>query len=76
MRRLLALSVLLLVGCAGFTGPRMRDTSLQNVTPRGMPIPQQQDRANAYLSYPNIRPGMGPRTWMEIPEEQYGQRSQ
>ncbi len=76
MRRILALSVLLSFGCAGTTGPRMRDASRRNVTPPGMPIPEQQDRANAYLSYPNIRPGMGPRTWMELPEQQYGQRSQ
>jgi hypothetical protein len=75
MRRLLVVSLLIAAGCAGTTGPRMRDESLQNVAPYGMPIYQQQARAKAYLPYPNITPMTGPRTYFEIPEEQYGQRS-
>ena len=75
MRRFLLLSLLMLAGCAGTTGPRMRDASPQKVDPRGLPIPEQEQRANANLPYPNIQYGMGPRTWAEIPEEQYGQRS-
>lgn len=74
MRRLLVVS-LLLAGCAGTTGPRMRDANLQRVDPRGLSIPEQQERAKATLPYSNIQPGRdAPRTWAGIPEEQYGQR--
>jgi len=74
MRRLLLVS-LLLAGCAGITGPRMRDATPQKVDPHGLSIPEQQDRARALLPYDNIQPGIGaPRTWSGIPEEQYGQR--
>lgn len=75
MRLLMVVGLLALAGCAGTTGPRRRDQSLQNVAPSGMPIPEQQARAKMYLPYPNITPMTGPRTYMEIPEEQYGQRS-
>jgi hypothetical protein len=74
MRRLLLVS-LLLAGCAGTTGPRMRDANPQKVDARGLSIPEQQDRAYSTLPYDNIQPGIGaPRTWSGIPEEQYGQR--
>jgi hypothetical protein len=75
MRRLLLMSLLLLAGCVGTTGPRMRDANPQKVDPRCLPIPLQQERAKANLPYPNIQPGTTPRTWAELPEEQYGQRS-
>jgi hypothetical protein len=75
MRQLLVVVLLGLVGCAGTTGPRMRDANLQKVDPRGLSIPEQQERAKALLPYDNIQPGIGgPRTWSGIPEEQYGQR--
>lgn len=77
MRRLLLVSLLSLAGCVGTTGPRMRDANPQKVDPRCLPIPEQMERARANLPYPNIagnQPGVAPRTWAEIPEEQYGQR--
>jgi hypothetical protein len=75
MRRLLWISLLCLVGCTGINGPRARDVNLQRVDPRGLSIPEQQQRAKANLPYENIQPGQGaPRTWAGIPEEQYGQR--
>ncbi|HTU20254.1 MAG TPA: hypothetical protein VMG10_19475 [Gemmataceae bacterium] len=75
MHRLLLVSLLMLAGCAGTTGPRMRDANPQKVDPRGTPIYLQEERAKASLAYPNIQYGVAPRTWAEIPEEQYGQRS-
>jgi hypothetical protein len=74
MRRLLLVSVLGLAGCAGTTGPRMRDANPQKVDPRGLSIPEQQDRARSNLPYSNIQQGQGPRTWSGIPEQEYGQR--
>jgi len=73
MRRLFLVS-LLLAGCAGTTGPRMRDANPQKIDPRGLSIPEQRERAKAALPYDNIQPGLAPRTWAGIPEEQYGQR--
>jgi hypothetical protein len=52
----------------------MRDANPQKVDPRGLSIPEQQQRAKANLPYENIQPGLVPRTWAGIPEEQYGQR--
>lgn len=75
MRRLVLVNLLLLAGCTGLTGPRMRDANPQKVDLPWLPIPEQQDRAKANLAYPNIQYGVAPRTWAEIPEEQYGQRS-
>ena len=75
MRRLLLMGLLMLAGCAGTTGPRMRDANPQKVDPRYLPIFEQEERAKANLPYPNIQYGVGPRTWAEIPEEQYGRRS-
>lgn len=75
MRRLLWLSVLPLVGCAGWTGPRMRDAApLQRVDSRCLPMPQKEQRAQSYLPYVNVPRGQGPRNWADLPEEQYGQR--
>ena len=75
MRQLLLVGLLLLAGCTGITGPRKREISLQKVDPRGLSIPEQQERAKTNLPYPNIQPGQdGPRTWAGLPEEQYGQR--
>lgn len=75
MQRLLLVSLLMLAGCAGTTGPRMRDANPQKVDPRGLPIYKQEERAKANLPYPNIQYGVAPRTWQEIPEEQWGQLS-
>jgi hypothetical protein len=75
MRRLLLMGLLCLAGCAGINGPRARDANLQRVDPRGLSIPEQQQRAKATLPYENIQPTRdAPRTWAGIPEEQYGQR--
>ncbi len=75
MRQLLLVGLLVLAGCAGITGPRKREISLQKVDPRDLSIPEQQERAKVNLPYSNIDPGRGaPRTWAGIPEEQYGQR--
>ena len=74
MRRLFLVSFLLLAGCTGTTGPRMRDVNPQKVDRRGLSIPEQQERAKANLPYPNIQPELKTRTWAGIPEEQYGQR--
>jgi hypothetical protein len=75
MRQLLLVGLLVLAGCAGITGPRKREISLQKVDPPGLSIPEQQERAKANLPYSNIEPTRGaPRTWAGIPEEQYGQR--
>jgi hypothetical protein len=74
MCRLLGLGLLALAGCAGTTGPRMRDANLQKVDAHGLSIPEQQNRAKASLPYSNIQPGLTPRTWAGIPEEEYGQR--
>ncbi len=76
MRRLFLVGLLGLAGCAGTTGPRMRDVNPQKVDPRGLSIPEQQARAKANLPYPNIESNLHlvPRTWAGIPEEQYGQR--
>jgi hypothetical protein len=52
----------------------MRDANPQKVDPRGLPIPEQQERAKANLPYSNIQQGVGPRTWSGIPEQEYGQR--
>lgn len=75
MRRILWVSLLMLAGCTGTTGPRMRDANPQRFDVRCQPIPQQVENAKANLPYPNIQYGVAPRTWQEIPEEQYGQRS-
>ena len=76
MRRLLLASLLLLTGCAGTTGPRMRDARPQKIDPPYLPIPEQQQRARANTAYPDpATPYVGPRTYAEIPAEQYGQRS-
>lgn len=75
MHRILFVGLLLLAGCAGIEGPRKRDAKLERVDPRGLAIPDQQQRAMSNLPYPNIGPGQGgPRTWAGIPEEQYGER--
>ena len=75
MHRFLLLSLLSLAGCVGWTGPRMRDASLQKVDPRGLPVPLQEQKVRANLPYVNSPRGDGPRNWAELPEEQYGQRS-
>lgn len=75
MRRLLWVGLLSLTGCAGWTGPFARDVSLQKVDPRGLPVPLQEQKARANLPYVNTPRGEGPRNWAELPEQQYGQRS-
>lgn len=75
MRRLLLVVLLLLSGCVGWTGPRTRDLSLQKVDPRGLPVPLQEQKVKASLPYLSAPRGEGPRNWADLPEEQYGQRS-
>lgn len=76
MRRLLLVSLLLMMGCAGTTGPRMRDAQPQKIDPRYLPIPEQEERAKALTAYPDPEiPYVGPRTYTEIPAQQYGKRS-
>jgi hypothetical protein len=75
MRRLVLVSVLLLAGCAGTTGPRMRDADPKPVDPPNLPTYLQRERALATLPNPNINYGVTPRTWQELPEDQWGKPS-
>lgn len=75
MHRFLLMGVLLLAGCVGTTGPRMRDADPRVVDPPNLPVFLQRERALATLPYPNIQYGTTPRTWQEIPSEQWGKTS-
>jgi hypothetical protein len=75
MRRLLLASLLLLMGCAGTTGPRMRDAQPKRIDPPFLPIPEQEDRLRERTSYRDPNTWIGPRTYAEIPSQQYGQLS-
>ncbi|HEY7426684.1 MAG TPA: hypothetical protein VH682_20785 [Gemmataceae bacterium] len=76
MRRLLLLGLLVLTGCTGLQGPRKRDVNPQRVDPPGMPIPEQQARARDRTAYQEAKPyWVGPRTYQELPEQQWGQPS-
>jgi hypothetical protein len=76
MRRLLLLGLLLLTGCTGLQGPRKRDVNPQRVDPPGMPIPQQEARARDRTAYQESQPyWVAPRTYAELPEQQWGQPS-
>ncbi len=76
MRRLLLMSLLLGIGCAGTTGPRMRDARPVKIDPPFLPIPEQKERARDRTAYPfAFDDNVGPRTWAEIPSEQYGRLS-
>jgi hypothetical protein len=76
MRRFLLASLLLGIGCAGTTGPRMRDARPERIDPPFLPIPKQEERARDRTAYPFTFDNVGPRTWAEIPSEQYGRLSQ
>jgi hypothetical protein len=75
MRGLVLASLLLLMGCTGITGPRGRDYLDKRVDRPYVPIPDQRDRASANLAYPQTGYNLGPRTYAEIPAEQYGRLS-
>jgi hypothetical protein len=81
MRQFLLVGLVLLAGCESLMGPRKRVMAPEKVDPPCMPIPEQQYRARDRLAYPDTYPyvsggaGVGPRTWAEVPAEQYGRLS-
>jgi hypothetical protein len=75
MRRLLLVSLLWIAGCAGTVGPRMRDAQPKRIDPPFTPIPEQETRVREMTAYPDPSRFVGPRTWQEIPSEQYGRLS-
>ena len=75
MRRLLLVCLLLLTGCESLVGPRKRAMSPQKVDPPNLPINEQEYRARDNLAFPDSTPDVGPRTWMEMPSQQYGRPS-
>lgn len=73
MRRLLLVSLLLLTGCTGLQGPRKRDLNPQRVDPPSLPIPEQEARVRDRTAYQEAQPyWVGPRTYAEIPSQQWG----
>ena len=75
MRRLLLASLLLLTGCAGTTGPRMRAAYPQNPLSPNLSLQEQRQRVLANTAFPDpATPNVGPRSYAEIPAELYGQR--
>jgi hypothetical protein len=77
MRQLLLMGLILLVsmGCADLMGPRKRAMNPEKVDPPGLPISEQEYRGRDRLAYPDPSRNAGPRTWAEVPAEQYGQLS-
>jgi hypothetical protein len=73
MRRFLPGILCLLAGCGGLMGPRKHDRDPQKVDSPNLTIKEQEYRARDRLPY--SEPGVGPRTWTEVPSEQYGRTS-
>ncbi len=75
MRRFLLVGLLFSAGCAGLMGPRKRDLAPEKIDPPTLPIPEQKYRARDRLAYPMEDHWTAPRTWADIPAEQYGRLS-
>lgn len=72
----LLLGLLLATGCTGLQGPRKRDFNPQRVDPPSLPIPEQEARGRDRTSYQGTPPyWIGPRTYAELPSQQWGQPS-
>lgn len=72
MYRILLVGLLVLGGCADLVGPRKRAMNPQKVDLPYLPIPEQEYRGRDRLSFPMNDQGTGPRTYAEIPSEQWG----
>jgi hypothetical protein len=75
MRGCLLVGLLLLFGCADLQGPRKRAFQPEKVDVPYLPIPEQEARGRQRLPYPFEGYNNGPRTYAEIPAEQYGRLS-
>jgi hypothetical protein len=75
MRRFLLVALLLVSGCEGLMGPRRRAMYPEKVDAPCMPIPQQEYKARERLAFPDPSWSRGPRTWAEVPADQYGMLS-
>ncbi len=75
MRRLVMVAVMLLAGCESLMGPRKRALAPEKVDPPYLTIKEQEYRGRDRLAYPDPQPWVGPRTWAEVPAQQYGQLS-
>ena len=75
MRRILVVALLLVSGCEGLQGPRRRSMYPERVDVPCMPIPRQEYRGRAELAYPDSSWSRSPRTWAEVPADQYGMLS-
>lgn len=76
MRRILLLGLLVLTGCAGIQGPRRHDMNPERLDPPNLPMAEQEARTRDRTSYQEARPyWVGPRTFQELPEQQWGSPS-
>lgn len=76
MRQLLLVGLVVLAGCTGIQGPRKRDFNPQRVDPPALPIREQEARTRDRTSYQAAEPyWVAPRTYAEIPSQQWGQPS-
>ena len=75
MRQLLLAGLLLVTGCAGLVGPRKRDAMPEKIDPPFVPIPMQEQRTRDRTSYRDPDTWIGPRTYQEIPDQQWGRLS-
>ena len=76
MHRLLLAGLIVLTGCTSLTGPRKRAINPpERADVPGLSIREQEYRGRDQLSYPDIGRAVGPRTWAEVPADQYGRLS-
>ena len=75
MYRLLLVGLLVLGGCADLVGPRKRAVNREKVDVPYLPIPEQEYRGRDRLAFPMEGHYNLPRTYAEIPEEQWGRLS-